>query len=1133
MDRLKHQKNDVKAKLDMAEVQQMKPKEEVLFWIQSIETMEGQVNEMIEECNQQISNRCLCGCCPKNCWSNYKVGKRVAGKLTAAEGLRSTGNFSDVAVKLPPPDVEAMPSRLTVGMDLIFENVWKCIREEDQVRMMGLYGMGGVGKTTIMKKINNKMLSQKSPDFDVVIWIVVSKETSTRSVQKDIADRLGLLIPEDGSDHYRASIIFKNLMNKKFVLMLDDIWDRVDFEAVGIPFPNSENKSKVIFTTRSEALCGRMEAHKKIKVDCLDWDDAWDLFQMMVGEEAFKSHPQIPKLAEVVARECAGLPLALIAIGRTMASKKTPHEWNHAITVLRKAASEFSGMGDEVLPLLKFSYDSLPNHRIQSCFLYCSLYPEDYNIEKEELIEHWVGEGFITEFDDMNEARYQGHDIIGTLKLACLLESGNNEDLEVKMHDVIRDLALWIASEYGRKMDKFLVQASVGLNEAPDVEKWKKTERISLMHNKIRKLTESPMCPKLLTLLLNGNQDLVGISDGFFKSMTRLRVLDLSWTKIREFPMEIVKLIELQDLNLSFTQIETVPEELNTLVKLKYLNLRCIDNLTAIPLKVISRLPRLQVLNLYNVTFVNRKEGWEGFWGGASLGELECLKHLEVLGITIRTVLDLLWFLNSHKLSRCANNLCIEEGQGSTAFPLLSSSSSTTLGNMKCLSDLCFSRGLDCEELTVSWTVAGEGKNGFFSSEKLILINMPNLKTVRVVSYQSSEFQNLSSIQIVKCDALKDITWLLAARSLQTLSLILCKGIEDVICGGGKVVKEESITFSKLKEIELQELPRLKSIYWHALPFPSLERIEIRGCPKLKKLPLDSNSTKKILKKLPLDSNSTKTILKKLPLDSNNPKRSLKWFRGEKQWWDELEWEDESAKNDCVFNGVSPDPNKTCSRTDNLASELLSIPKLRSNWLQLVQDRQSNSIGRPLECEWTRIQVDGAALPSRSASVVGMVALDSEGHLLCGLIKPLFGGSARTVEADAIWFGMTVVVEKQWKFVRIKSDAKEVVEYLNEMTRIFHGGIQTILEDILTLKDQCQEVSFHFISCSDNWEAHHLAQRALRISIDQSTRCRLYDFDSQALGDNITPSVVDVILLINPNTSSTKKKSPIIINLLH
>ncbi|KAF8392338.1 hypothetical protein HHK36_022680 [Tetracentron sinense] len=322
MDRLKHLKNDVKAKLDLTEVQRMRPKEEVQFWIQSVEAMEGQVNEILEEGTQQISNRCVGGCCPKNCWSSYKVGKSVAKKLTAVERLRSIGNFSDVAHILPPADVEEMPTRLTVGIDSMLENVWKCLRE-DQVGIIGLYGMGGVGKTTIMTKINNEFC-HVNHDFHVVIWVVVSKESNAWRVQKDIGYRLALSFPNDSSLSSRATQIFNSLSKKKFVLLLDDIWDRVDFQAVGIPFPNSENKSKVIFTTRSEALCGRMEAHRKIRVECLGWEEAWDLFQKMVGEEALNSHPEIPKLAVVIAKECAGLPLALITIDRTMASKKTP-----------------------------------------------------------------------------------------------------------------------------------------------------------------------------------------------------------------------------------------------------------------------------------------------------------------------------------------------------------------------------------------------------------------------------------------------------------------------------------------------------------------------------------------------------------------------------------------------------------------------------------------------------------------------------------------------------------------------------------------------------------------------------------------------------------------------------------------
>ncbi|KAF8392295.1 hypothetical protein HHK36_022637 [Tetracentron sinense] len=800
-DRLKHLKNDVKTKLDLAQVQQMRPKEEVQFWIKSVEAMEGQVNEIVEEGTQQISNTCLGGYYPKNCWSSYKISKRATEELTVVEELRSTGNFSDVADILPPANVEKMPCGSTVGMDLIFKNVWECCN---------------LGRC--VQRIQRDEGSERNRKED---GVVISRRCKR-----------------------------------------------------GIPFPNGKNKSKVIFTTRSEAVCGRVEAHKKIRVQCLRWNEAWNLFQKMVGAETLNSHPNILKLAKIVARKCACLPLSIVTIGRAMASKKTPEEWNHAITVLKKSASESLGMEDKVLPLLKFSYDSLSNDIIRSCFLYCSLYPEDISIYKSTLIGHWIGEGFIAEYDDMNEAFNQGHYIIGMLKSMCLLESGHDEEFYVKMHDVIRDLALWIGCECGMKKDKFLVKARLRLIEAPQVEKWEVAERISLMHNDIRTLLETPKCPNLITLLLNNNRELKRLSNDFFKSMTSLRVLNLSRSSIEEFPNEIAGLVELQYLNLAFTPVKTLPDELEILVKLKYLNLKCTTKLTMFPLKVISRLPMLQWLNLYGSRFGDLELE---DCGGAGLGEFENLKRLKVFGITIRTVYALQRLFNSQKLSRCTNYLFIEECQGLISFPLLSSSSSssTTIGDLNCLKKLSFKSCLDLEELTVSLVVVGEGDNDFFSSLRaLYLIHLPTLKMVRVVAHHLC-FQNLYHVKIDDCDALEDLSWLVDIQSLQYLDLFRCKGIEEVICGGVVEVEEDSTTFSRLRHINLRNLPKLKSICRHALPFSSLEVIRVYECPELKKLPLDSNSAKNTLKKI----------------------------IGEKEWWDKLEWEDESIKS--VFQPYS------------------------------------------------------------------------------------------------------------------------------------------------------------------------------------------------------------------------------------
>ncbi|KAF8388123.1 hypothetical protein HHK36_026789 [Tetracentron sinense] len=343
MRKLRSERDYLKRKVEVAEEKQMKRRETVETWLQMVEELEREVEVVIEEASQQLSKMCLGGCCPKNCYGSscYKIGKRVVKKTVAVTKLITEGNFIEVADPLGLAKVEEMPSRATVGMDSMLENVWKCLTEDDEKGIIGIYGMEGVGKTTLLKKINNEFLHRGTHDFDLVIWVEVSKESKVRKVQKNIGERLGLKLSEDEShDAVRARVVFNFLNKKRFVLLLDDIWDPVDFEDVGIPRPNATNKSKVIFTTRFQAVSEQMAAEKYFIAECLGRNEALDLFKKIVGNEALNSHHQIPDLAARVAVECKGLPLALITIGRTMAGKKDPHEWSDALKLLKKSASE-------------------------------------------------------------------------------------------------------------------------------------------------------------------------------------------------------------------------------------------------------------------------------------------------------------------------------------------------------------------------------------------------------------------------------------------------------------------------------------------------------------------------------------------------------------------------------------------------------------------------------------------------------------------------------------------------------------------------------------------------------------------------------------------------------------------------
>lgn len=298
---------------------------------------------------------------------------------------------------------------------------------------------------------------------------MVSKDLQHEKIQESIAKKIGLFNEswKRKSLQEKAQEIFKIMSNKKFVLLLDDIWELVDLAQMGLPIPSRTTTSnKVIFTTREYEVCGQMEAHRSFKVNCLQYEDAWKLFEEKVGSETLDSDPNIPELAETVCKECGGLPLALITVGRAMASRKTPREWEHAIEVLRSSAFKFSGMEKRVFSRLKFSYDYLPDNASRFCLLYCSLFPEDYKIFVEDLIDCWICKEILDEYDGLG-ARNRGYSIIRTLLHACLLEE--EEDDCVKMHDVIRDVALWIPSTIDNEKEKFLVLAGVGLVEAPGI----------------------------------------------------------------------------------------------------------------------------------------------------------------------------------------------------------------------------------------------------------------------------------------------------------------------------------------------------------------------------------------------------------------------------------------------------------------------------------------------------------------------------------------------------------------------------------------------------------------------------------------------------------------------------------------
>ncbi|KAK7362918.1 hypothetical protein VNO77_05043 [Canavalia gladiata] len=249
---------------------------QVTLWLQQVENLQKELDDIQNKGCKETQSKCLKGCCPKNCSSSYKLGKKVVKMQKQVDELVANGRcFADkngiVALKLPSKSVEEMPLGETISLDKMVNDVWSCL-EDENVGILGLYGMGGAGKTTLMKRIHNE-LGKRKHCFEVVLWVVVSKDLDTHKIMNDIRNRLGIKdeIWNGLSSDRRAAKIHEVLQKKKYVLMLDDLWERLELNKVGVENPkNDKYESKIVFTTRSRDVCLKCKLRRNLK-----WNVYW------------------------------------------------------------------------------------------------------------------------------------------------------------------------------------------------------------------------------------------------------------------------------------------------------------------------------------------------------------------------------------------------------------------------------------------------------------------------------------------------------------------------------------------------------------------------------------------------------------------------------------------------------------------------------------------------------------------------------------------------------------------------------------------------------------------------------------------------------------------------------------------
>lgn len=770
-----------------------------------------------------------------------------------------------------------------------------------KIGKIGVHGMGGVGKTTIMKHIYNRLNGARL--FDIVIWVTVSKELSLERLQIDIAKGIQLDFLEDDNEVMRSKKLCAAFMRrKKFVLILDDMWEAFPMERVGIPEPNQDNGYKVVFTTHDLGVCRCMESHINIKVEVFSDEEAWDLFKDKVGGDEVLSL-DVQGIAKNIVKECGGLPIAIITVGRALRHVFNVKVWENALYELKCSATEIKAVEDDVIALLKFSYDRLRNDQVKACFLYCALYPEDYMISTVELIEHWMGEGFIDEVRTREARINKGQAILAELIDTCLLETADKYLVDrVKMHDLVRDLAISIT----KVNPLFVVKAGIKLKEQPQDDEWvQDVDRVSLMYNDLKRLSGQPNCPKLSTLLLHKNSMLDSVTSSFFQYMHGLKVLNLSNTRIDMLPVSlsnlenlhtlllegcyklkmvptVQKLKKLRVLNLSGTCISELPLGIEHLVNLKYLDLSHTTDLMLFQVGVMPKLALLEDFSMYGSSCkwsCNNNEGnrideivgakqllnlklvfadlssFSLYVGTEMWKELKsfhfviraswCTYHVPPLKYFIEVSGDAMFGSRNVPLFLPDNTLRLDLINCHDIFQL--SQPSLSLSNVKKMEECHIKQCIFIECILKAHhnallpTLAG-----------LVLEELPRLTTLCNGVMPLGTLACLKVIEINKCHRLKYVFQLGLFLNLQNLEEITaknCGAMEKLVAGDEGEERTEAdnnnsrtIMLPKLKQLKLIHLPTLKSIFNGVLICNSLHTMEVSNCYQLNRIPLSISS---------------------------------------------------------------------------------------------------------------------------------------------------------------------------------------------------------------------------------------------------------------------------------------------------
>ena len=834
-----------------AKRQTRKTSEVIDKWLWDATNDVDNVNELLKEA--RTKKICCFGHCQNWIW-RYRVGKKLANKTVDLEKFIEEGRkylpFDHIAT-LPSGTLDLLLEKCMnfVSRQSAYEELLEAVKNTD-VAMIGLYGMGGCGKTTLAMEV--RKFAEAEHLFDKVLFVPVSSTVEVRRIQEKIASSLQFEFPETEEMERAQRLCLRITQEKKILVILDDVWEKLNFGRIGIPSCEHHKGCKILITTRSEEVCTSMDCQRKIYLPILTDEEAWTLFQnkSLISEGTSDT---LKHLGRLISNECKGLPVAIAAVASSLKGKAETI-WRVALNKLRSAKpiNIEKGLTDPY-KCLQLSYDNLDTKEAKSLFLLCSVFPEDMEIPVEQLIRCAIGLGVVGEVHSYEEARSEV--IAAKIKLvsSCLLLDEKDEC--VKMHDLVRDVAHLIAKNENNiikcelEKDVTLEQNSVRYlwcEKFPNDLDCSNLEFL-LLKTKSEEFDEifKRMGMLKVLILVNNTGRKIALSKMSLRTLTNLRFLFIFGFELTDFSF-VSDVKKLQILSLHRCSLPSFPElqtdvATTQLTTLKLLELNKCD-IKGKKFEVIKRSLVLEELYIVDI---------KGEWDGKSEDNIEFFNTFSVpqtlhrygivlgsrnfyeynvgefFGSYYRTLL-LSYFDISNEviksLAKKAKDLFIAniEGGAKNMIPDIFEIQGGGLDELIKF-EIRDSKQIEC--LIDTSSNLSEVVTLFSKLHSLRMDNMENLRALwHCFSPANGPFENLEELYLSDCPRLTSLFTYVVAQSLVQLKILKierCDGLKHILADDDKTEKSQDEfatgnpvqVFQNLQEVEVNICRELKYIF--------------------------------------------------------------------------------------------------------------------------------------------------------------------------------------------------------------------------------------------------------------------------------------------------------------------------------